>query len=111
MKNNAPETEEKRYPLPWVTRFLFRLSPILGTRSLLRLLNFDVKLIDRANDLFLNAETIDIHPVKSSSRGFVLTLNREISFFFYQNGGSFAYDGFEVGEYEPGDVHIFDKIK
>lgn len=55
------------------------------------------------------SKRIDISPVNSGGRGFIITIDRKSALYFYQEGDHFVYDGCEMGEYEKGDVTIFDK--
>ena len=44
------------------------------------------------------------------NRGLIITLDQKFTLWFFQDGDHFVYDGFEIGEYEKGDVTIFDSI-
>lgn len=61
--------------------------------------------------MFATAKRVDIFPLTSGERGFVLMLNKNTALYFYQDGDHFIYDGFEVGEYDGGDVTIFDHLR
>ena len=54
---------------------------------------------------------VDIFPFKGGGRGFMLVLYKKDALYFHQDGDHFAYDGCETGEYENGDVTIFDNIE
>jgi len=41
-------------------------------------------------------------------RGFRLELDNQVSLWFEQRGDHFEYDGWEVGDYEDGEVTVFD---
>ncbi len=62
----------------------------------------------KLHKIFSTSEKIDIFSTSINERGFILVLNQQVSLFFYQNGDNFKYDGFEIGEYDKGDVAIFD---
>jgi len=51
---------------------------------------------------------VDISPTSGGGRGFIIVLDQKTSFYFYQDGDHFIYDGCEMGEYEKGDVTVFD---
>lgn len=59
--------------------------------------------------LFGKAKRIDFQLSKSNSRGLIIILDQKLSLYFYQNGGSFKFDGYEMGEYDKGEVTVFDK--
>jgi hypothetical protein len=48
-----------------------------------------------------------IAPLRNS-RGFILTLDNEVSLWFNQEGDCFKYDGWEVGNYKDGDITVLD---
>lgn len=62
------------------------------------------------HDIFSSVERVDIIPYQSGSRGFMIILDRHTALYFNQDGDHFVYDGFEVGEYDKGDVTIFDNL-
>ena len=64
-------------------------------------------MIKKMHQLFASAERVDVLPTEGI-RGFRLVLNNRFAIYFFQDGDNFAYDGFEVGEYETGEVTIFD---
>ena len=64
-------------------------------------------LVRYANLLFEEA-SVDMVPTKTGGRGFQIILNNKLSLYFYQDGKHFKYDGWEVGEYEDGDIAVFD---
>ena len=71
----------------------------------------DPKKIEYAEKLFRNCERIDVQPLSSGSRGFIITLDNNFSMCFFQDHDHFVYDGFETGEYDNGDVTVFDNLK
>ncbi len=95
----------------WFTRVLLRLWPVKGVRRLTREFGLDPELMERANDLFSKAKRIDIIPSVSGQRGFQIILDKSTALYFYQDGDHFVFDGSETGEYEGGDVTIFDNLK
>ncbi|MBI4120007.1 MAG: hypothetical protein HY454_00935 [Parcubacteria group bacterium] len=90
------------------TRFLLRVLPLQGIRRLSRRLGVDPDVADKAHALFENIEKVDLVPLQSGQRGFQLILDQSTALYFYQDGDHFKYDGFEMGEYEKGDVTVFD---
>ena len=66
-------------------------------------------VFDKAHEVFAEIERIDIVPHVGTERGFRIILDGKTSLWFYQDGDHFKYDGFEMGEYEKGEVTVFDK--
>ncbi len=93
------------------TRFLLRVLPLWGIRRLSRRLGVDPDVADKAQALFENVEKVDVVPSRSGQRGFQLILDHSTALYFYQDGDHFKYDGFEMGEYDEGEVTIFDMKK
>ncbi len=91
-----------------LTKFLLRYWPKLGIRRVIRQSGSDSSLYERAHELFSGVRRIDVFPT-AASRGFILVMNGSTALFFHQDGDHFAYDGFEIGEYETGDVRVFDR--
>lgn len=94
----------------WFTKFLMRFAPKTFLRYAAEEQGVNPKKISQAMKLFGKCKRIDIFPCQAG-RGFIVILDRKLSLHFYQDGDHFCYDGFEVGEYEKGDVTIFDDIK
>ena len=102
---------KKKIKISLFKKFLIRFAPKMFFRYMAEEQGIGSKRIDSAMDLFKGVKRIDIHPLSGgSSRGFIITLDRKLSLYFYQNGDSFNYDGFEMGEYDKGDVTIFNKL-
>jgi len=95
----------------WFIKLLLKFWPKLAMRYFAGKMGIKEPLFDKAHELFSKIDCVDIMPTASGSRGFILILNRHTALYFYQDGDRFAYDGFEMGEYEKGDVAIFDKIR
>lgn len=93
------------------TRVLLFVVPMRGMKRLSRGMGIDTRVADKAHALFDGAQTIDIVPSRSNSRGFQLIIDRHTALYFYQDGDHFAYDGFEMGEYDKGQVTIFDSLQ
>lgn len=92
------------------TIFLLRVAPIRGIKRLSRKMGIDPDIADKAHSLFANSERVDIIPSNSGKRGFQIVINSSTALYFYQDGDHFVYDGWESGEYEKGDVTIFDNL-
>ena len=101
----------KESGVSWYTRFLLRFFPFQGLRRLTREFGLNPDTMEKANDLFFNIKRIDIIPSASGERGFQIILDKSTALYFYQDGDHFVYDGSETGEYESGEVTIFDGLK
>lgn len=98
--------------MPWWQGMIARFFPKLFFRWHARKMGIKNVVFDRAHEIFSHVERIDLLRSRSGSRGFQLILDSNTALYFYQDGDHFIYDGFEMGEYEKGDVTIFDeKIK
>jgi len=96
----------------WFTKLLMRFAPKTFLYYAAKKQNIEPQKIDNAMKLFGESERIDIHLLPSrSGRGFIITLDNKLSLFFYQDGDHFYYDGCEIGEYEKGNITIFDNIQ
>jgi len=91
--------------------FLLKYFPKIAFRYFAKKMDINDRLLTQANDVFSNIKKVDFEPYMSGSRGFIIILDRKLALYFNQDGDHFAYDGFEMGEYDKGDVTIFDKIK
>ncbi len=99
--------EEKLNPF---VKFFLKFWPRLGMLYLSKKIGIKKPIFGKAHELFSKSERIDIFPA-ATPRGFIIVLDRETALYFYQDGDHFVYDGFEMGEYEKGDVTIFDSLK
>ncbi len=96
----------------WFTKILMRFVPKTFLRYAAEKQGIESQKIDYAMKLFGENSRVDIHPLPNrSGRGFIIILDNKLSLYFYQDGDHFYYDGCEIGEYEKGDVTIFDKIQ
>ncbi|MFH0829320.1 MAG: hypothetical protein V1907_04045 [Candidatus Kerfeldbacteria bacterium] len=94
------------------SKLLFKLWPQLFFHQFARKIGINNPAFEQAHELFDKVERIDLFPLNgSNSRGFMIVLDGKTSLWFYQDGDHFKYDGFEMGEYEKGDVTIFDCLK
>lgn len=95
----------------WFVRFLMRFAPKIFLRYAAGKQGLDDRKVKYAMKLFDGVERIDITPLPSrSGRGFIVCLDSKLSLFFYQDGDHFYFDGLEMGEYDKGDVTVFDKL-
>lgn len=93
-------------------KWLVKLWPAMAMRVLARKCGYDSKLSEKAQDLFLETKTVELHPLTSSmGRGYSLVIDRKLALFFYQDGDHFVYDGYESGESNPGNVQVFDRLE
>ena len=90
------------------TRLLLRILPLAGIKRLSRELGVDPDVAEKAHKAFRDTQRIDIAPNASGGRGFQIIIDGSTALYFYQDGDHFVYDGFENGEYEKGDVTVFD---
>ncbi len=65
--------------------------------------------VEQVHQLFKQAQRVDVLPSIGGGRGFQIVLDGTLSLYFFQDGDHFVYDGFELGEYERGDVTLFDE--
>lgn len=90
------------------TRVLLRISPLAGIKRLSREFGLDPDIAEKAHKAFQDTKRIDIIPSTSGERGFQIIIDGSTALYFCQNGDHFVYDGFENGEYEKGEVTVFD---
>lgn len=97
--------------IPWYKKFLFRFFPRLFMKLEARKMALDDGTIESAERLFGNDKKIHIQPLSGEDgRGFIIFVDNKISFWFFQDGGHFKYDGFEMGKYDDGNVQVFDGV-
>lgn len=100
---------EAQIHIPFYVKWLVKLWPKMAMRLLAKECGYDSRLSEKAQELFADSKTIDLHSLTDSeSRGFSLVIDRKLALFFNQDGDRFVYDGYEIGEYNPGNVQIFD---
>lgn len=96
--------------LTWLTRTLLWLAPKRGILRLAEEIGFPSGgLARKAHRIFEKIERVDVLPSTGGGRGFQIVLDGILSLYFFQDGDHFVYDGFEIGEYEKGDVTVFDR--
>jgi hypothetical protein len=67
--------------------------------------------LKKVHAFLAKSERIDIVPLRSGRRGFIIIVDQTKALHFYQDGNGFQYEGYEIGYFEKGDVAIFDDIK
>lgn len=92
------------------TKLAIKTFPKLFLKFYASKQGINYKKIDWAEKLFRDCKRIDIEPLSGPSRGFIIFLDNKFSLWFLQDGNHFAYDGFEMGEYENGEVTVFDNL-
>jgi hypothetical protein len=103
------EERDERNKISWLSRILLKLWPGLVMYFFAKKMGIKNVVFDRLHDIFSGVGRIDIFPTNSGSRGFIFVIDGKTALYFYQDGDHFAYDGFEMGEYEKGDITIFDR--
>lgn len=100
-----------KFPFPWYYKLALKISPRLFMSLMARKQGMDDSFIDQAESLF-RGKKIHISPMKGSpGRGFILVIDNNKTLWFDQDGDHFEYDGFEMGEYNDGDVTVLDGIE
>ena len=103
--SKLPEFESRTFRFlakyfPWPFRLVMRYD-----------IRKQLKPIDKAHKFFSGGKRVDIVPLRSGTRGFMMIIDRNKALYFYQDGDGFRYDGCEMGEYEKGDIAIFDDLR
>lgn len=102
---------KQKIKITWLDKILLKFWPFLAMKHLAKKMKIKNPIFDQAHALFTKVDRIDLMPSRSEERGFIIILDRQTALYFYQDGDRFIYDGFEMGEYDKGDVTIFDQIK
>jgi hypothetical protein len=114
MNNNFEEIDGlkpgdmSRLKLSRWEKFKLRFFPMWALKGFANRLGVGDSVLDNLHKIFVKTNRIDLVPLRGS-RGFMIILDGKMSLWFYQDGDHFKYDGFELGEYDRGDVTIFDK--
>ena len=101
----------KKLRINWFTKLLLKFWPTLAMKRFAKDIGIKNPIFDKAHEAFSKIERIDFFPLQGGHRGFLLVLDRKTALYFYQDSDHFVYDGYEMGEYDKGDVTIFDDIK
>ena len=102
--------DTSRLKLSQWEKFKLKFFPMMALKSFAKRLGAEDFDIDNLHQVFSKTSRIDLVSL-SGSRGFMIILDGKVSLWFYQDGDHFKYDGFEIGEYDKGDVTIFDNLK
>ena len=94
----------------WLTKLYIKFFPKQFLKAAVAENKGNPRKIDFADKLFSDCKRIDIQPFYGS-RGFLITLDNNLTLWFNQDGDHFVYDGFETGTYDDGDVTVFDNLK
>lgn len=95
----------------WLTKLMLKFWPSLVMKRFAKKLGIKDPVFDRIHQSFSKVNRVDLIPFEPGQRGFMIILDQKTALYFYQDGDHFVYDGFEMGEYEKGDVTIFDNLK
>ena len=105
----AEARDLKELKFPWYKKFLMRFFPKTFLKISADDLGLEGRKIDLAYKLFDDAK-VHIEPLSGESRGFIITLDGKLSLWFLQDGNHFKFDGIEMGEYDDGEVTVFDEL-
>jgi len=111
LKGSGVEYNPKAFKPSLLIRLILRLNPTAGFKMLNKRLGIKNDAFDKAHEVFSSVERVDIFPTAAGGRGFIFVLDKKTALYFYQDGDHFVYDGFEIGDYDGGDVTIFDGLK
>jgi len=100
--------KNEEFKIPWYVKLMMKFTPNLFGRFSSGKYSVDYKDVKRAYKLF-GDKKIHIEPLGSGSRGFIIYLDNKLSLWFYQDGKNFVFDGYEMGEYEDGEVTVLDE--
>ncbi|MEK7463255.1 MAG: hypothetical protein AAB621_02750 [Patescibacteria group bacterium] len=104
------DSDKDKFEINWFTKLLLKFWPSLAMKRMAKEMGIENPVFDQFHEVFSKVERVDIFPLQSGSRGFMIVLDQKTSLYFYQDGDHFVYDGFEMGEYEKGDITIFDNL-
>ncbi len=99
------------FQIPIYKKLLLKFWPKMAMKILAQEIGIENIIFDKLHEVFAKSQRVDIFPAFSNSRGFILVIDNQTALFFYQDGDKFVYDGFEMGEYEKGDVTVFDSLR
>lgn len=94
----------------WFTKLMFKFWPELAMTSLAKKMGIRNPLFGEIQGLFSQVRRVDLLPLRSGYRGFKVVLDRKTALYFCQDGDHFVFDGFEMGQYEKGNVTLFDDL-
>ena len=109
-KVNLFVDDKYQFEIGRFTKLLLKFWPKLSMKRMAQKMGIENPIFDKVHEIFSQIKRVELLPLQSGNRGFMLVLDSKTTFYFYQDGDHFIYDGFEMGEYEKGDVTIFDNI-
>jgi hypothetical protein len=99
----------KEVRVGFFTRFLLVFFPHWGVRRLTKECGFlTPDMCWKLHDVLASVGRIDVVPSRSGFRGFSIVFDNLFALYFNQDGDHFTYDGYEFGDYDNGDVTVFD---
>jgi len=69
------------------------------------------KRLEACKKLFDGSQRIDFFSLNDTQRGFMIVIDTKFSLWFYQDGDHFIFDGWEMGEYNNGEVVVLDSCR
>lgn len=109
MKQKKSNDDISKLKISWYDKLLVKFFPVQFFNRQTKKMGIDDKLIDLSFELF-QGKKIHIKPYRAGSRGFIINLDNKFTLWFNQEGDHFVFDGFEIGEYDDGDVTVFDNL-
>lgn len=94
----------------FLNKFFLKFFPQTFLRWEARKLKVD-KRLDACLKLFDGAKRVDFFPLTGGHRGFMIVIDNAFSLWFFQNEDHFVFDGYEMGEYENGNVTVMDSCR
>lgn len=97
----------------WFTKLSLKFRPNLTMKYMAKKIGIENPIFEQLHQVFHQVKRVDLIPFlpsQHSRRGFMIVLDRKTALYFYQDGDHFIYDGFEMGEYDKGDVAVFDNL-
>lgn len=97
----------------WFIKLSLKFWPNITMKYMAKEIGIKNPIFRQLHQTLFRVKRVDIFPFspkQSGHRGFMIVLDRKTALYFYQDGGHFIYDGYEMGEYEKGDVAVFDGL-
>ncbi len=101
----------KKIKIGWFEKIALKVWPNLAIRRLAKQIGVRNPTFDKTHDALSQVRRVDLLPLKTGYRGFMIVLDRKTALYFHQDYDHFVYSGFEIGNYEKGDITIFDGLK
>lgn len=100
----------KKANISLLDKLLLRFFPWHAMRIFAKRMGVENVVFEYAELLFRNTKRIDFFPTHGG-RGLIIVLDQQTALFFHQDKDHFAYDGFEMGKYNKGDVAVLDDVR